>query len=187
MYADPSFPWPEIEGNHGQTTEFLHDDLPKTIPPTLSPYGDNWDMLWVGHCIMGFIDDTDVWVPHGRVVHYNDSSVPESQYLTYQLGNNNLRGRFPHHTRVVHHVGAGLCSTGYAITQQGAQRLLKRVGLENANLPYDLLLREFCNGNRGHQTCLTVQPQLFEQHRRIGPFVCILIPLTLFDRNSRLT
>ena len=34
--------------------EVAFNSLPQTVPPMHSPYGDNWDMFWLGHCGMSF-------------------------------------------------------------------------------------------------------------------------------------
>ena len=43
--------------------------------PMTSPYGDDCDVLWLGHCGSG------LKAGDSRVIHANDVTVPETQYL----------------------------------------------------------------------------------------------------------
>ena len=58
------------------------------------------------------------------------------------------------------------CTLGYAVTQAGARRVLYELGLESLTEATDMQLRHFCDGS--HE-CITVQPQLFQHHRPVGP------------------
>jgi hypothetical protein len=109
-------------------------------------------------------------IPKGRVNHKNDLTVPQRHYLKTVMGDDELKDQYPNHTRVVHHVQEGICSLGYAITQAGARNLLYSVGLNDVTDPYDILLRQFCEGSGGrrYNNCLTVQPSLFFHHRPAG-------------------
>lgn len=66
-----------------------------------------------------------------------------------------------------------ICSSGYAVSQAGARKLLYHVGLRALDGPYDLMLESFCT--RGWQweesaNCLTVQPAIMSQDAGIaGP------------------
>ena len=77
---------------------------------------------------------------------------------------------YPPHTRITHHVVGSICSLAYAVTQAGARRILYDMGIKSFSEPFDLMLRNFCEGGKGqkHPVCLTVQPQLFNHHRAAG-------------------
>lgn len=170
-YADPTYPTPK--NRDSPMSELLFDHLPGTVPPKFSPYGDNWDFLWVGHCGMRlpskFVPNGDK-IPKGRVVRYGDVTVPQMQHLHMVSSVNDLKEEYEHHTRVVSHVQDGICSLGYAITQAGARKLLYSIGLRDVDDGYDILLRQYCEGSNGraYHNCLTALPSLFHHHRSEG-------------------
>lgn len=169
-YADSTYPTPSID-SPGVIADLSFDLLPTTILPEISPYGDNWDLLWIGHCGMHFPFEDNRLVPKGRVIHRNDASVAQKQYLWTLNIPFTLKERYPEHTRAVHHAQEGVCSLGYAVSQKGAQKLLHEIGLKDVTDGFDTLLRFFCEGAEGRKRheCLTVQPALFQHHRAAGP------------------
>lgn len=173
-YADPTFPKPSPSSSDSPESapEISFDNLPATIPPLTSPYGDSWDLLWVGHCGMHFPFADNPRVPKGRVIRLNDETVaPRKNLWTFNIPFT-LTERYPEHTRAYHHVQEGVCALGYAVTQRGARKLLYEVGLKDVSAGYDLLLRYFCEGVHGRaegRRCLTTQPALFHHHRQAGP------------------
>lgn len=169
-YADPTYPRPS-DGSPRTVPDMPFDGLPATIPPRSSPYGDGWDVLWLGHCGMQFPSEDDMARPVGRVVQHNDATVPEKKHLWGLNTPFTLHDRYPDHTRAVHHVQEGVCTLGYAVSQRGAQRLLYDVGLKGVTDAFDILLRFFCEGTQGRSkhNCLTTQPGLFQHHRTVGP------------------
>ncbi|KAM5443694.1 hypothetical protein MferCBS31731_001468 [Microsporum ferrugineum] len=171
-YADPSFHDPKKY--IGMHKDVDMKELPDTVSPLHSPYGDNWDILWLGHCGVEFpgvaTGDIARSLPQGRVVYRNDSTVPEHEYLVLASKDGELRNSYPPHTRVVHHAKTPVCSLGYGVSQKSARRLLYEFGVKKFDRPYDLMLRDACEGinDRAGNTCLTVQPQLFNHHRPAG-------------------
>ncbi|EGE07779.1 LPS glycosyltransferase [Trichophyton equinum CBS 127.97] len=169
-YADPTFPDPRKSS--GTPKEIFMSN--NTVPPVNSPYGDNWDILWLGHCGVNFPDaalrEVGKDIPKGRVIQKNDSTVPEQKYLVLAPGNEEFKTVFPPHTRVVHHAMTPVCSLVYGVSQKSARRLLYEFGVKKFNAPYDIMLRDACEGTQGRvrNTCLTVQPQLFNHHRPAG-------------------
>lgn len=168
-YADPSYPEP-VTGDE-PIREFTLDSLPSTVPPKISPYGDSWDMLWLGHCGMQFPLSTEAGIPMGRVIHRNDVTVPPKGNLWSFSQPFTLVDTYPAHTRAVHHVFDGVCSLGYAVSQHGARSLLREIGLREVLDPLDILLRFYCEGTHGRNkhNCLAMQPPLFNHHRVAGP------------------
>ena len=121
VFADLTFPSPSDESVN-IVPEMSFEGLPRIVPPTGSPYGDNWDLLWLGHCGMQFPGPEQNAIPKGRVILPDDATVPEKRYL-YSLANPfTLVDTYPEHTRAVHHVQEGVCSLAYAVSQQGARR-----------------------------------------------------------------
>jgi hypothetical protein len=174
-FADPTYQDPKK--NPGIPKEIDFDHRPETILPETSPYGDNWDVLWLGHCGTEFPNpdlpekaQLSQTLPRGRVIHRNDLTVPENQHLWFLSKEDDPRKSYPPHTRVVHHVMGSICSLAYAVSQRGARRLLYELGVKKFDHPFDIMLRDFCEGvnDRPRGTCLTVQPQLFNHHRPAG-------------------
>ncbi|KAI5456865.1 hypothetical protein BGZ63DRAFT_516478 [Mariannaea sp. PMI_226] len=169
-YADPTFLNP-AEHMEDPVPEIPFDNLPATIPPVTSPYGDDWDLLWLGHCGMLFPWPGNPNLPKGRVIHLNDETVAQKQYLYSVTPPFTLVDDYPHHTRAVNHVQDGVCTLGYAVSQRGARKLLHDVGLMDLERPIDILLAYFCTGDHGRSfhTCLGIQPGIFQHHRAAGP------------------
>jgi hypothetical protein len=167
-YADPTYPSPNEDSP--VAAEISYKGLPETVAPMRSPYGDNWNVLWVGHCGMKFPFADNMVAPRGRVV-WHDESVPQQQYLKTFTKPDELKEQYPNHTRVVHHAQEAVCSIGYAITQKAARQLLYEVGLKELSAAFDIQLRWFCEGGGGrkYHKCLTSQPSLFHHHRPLGP------------------
>ncbi|KAI1767826.1 glycosyltransferase family 25 protein [Hypoxylon sp. FL1150] len=170
LYADPTYPTPSVNSPR-VVPDLPYDQLPSTELPKISPYGDNWDLLWIGHCGMHFPFEDNNLIPKGRVIHYDDASVAQKQYLWTLNIPFTLKEKYPEHTRAVHHVQEGVCSLGYAVSQKGARKLLHEIGLKDVTDGFDILLRFFCEGvgGRRRHECLTVQPALFHHHRAAGP------------------
>ncbi|EFQ30990.1 uncharacterized protein GLRG_06134 [Colletotrichum graminicola M1.001] len=155
----------------GTALEIPFENLPATAAPKFSPYGDNWDLLWIGHCGMHFPFLDQEGVPKARVIHHNDVTVAPKKNLRGLNLPFTLKENYPEHTRAVHHVREGVCTLGYAVSQQGARKLLQEVALKDVDDPVDLLLRYFCEGVKGRKPhkCLTSQPAFFHHHRAAGP------------------
>jgi hypothetical protein len=141
-------------------TRFVLDQEQKF---TISPYGDGWDILWVGHCgaknRQG--EDQRYWVAHN-----DPTAVPPSQWGYWRrqpnLTPSALNGTF---TRVVFVPSNGLCTWGYAISQQGARRFLRDQSEVQAK-PSDRALNRMCIEVGG--TCIAPYPPLIGTHRPAG-------------------
>ncbi|XXG96523.1 hypothetical protein Hte_002806 [Hypoxylon texense] len=174
-YADASFPDPTIRLSTGPDLAF--DQLPTTVAPVESPYGDHWNVLWLGHCGMRFSfpsadgggdNKPTIAVPKGRVQQQHLWTISDPDDLKAQSGSSN------NHTRVAYHVQDGVCSLAYAVTRQGARKLLHELGLKAMGAAFDIELRWFCEG--GPETCRAVvagstgiPPLLFGIHLPAGP------------------
>ncbi|KIH86906.1 hypothetical protein SPBR_08388 [Sporothrix brasiliensis 5110] len=149
-------------------------DVPLASAPeyewaTTSPYGDDWDVLWLGHCGTEFpasppsftkrpdtIGGTQSGGPSSapaqlsllRVIMADDVTVPQPAdlrphpfALPDQIGK-----QYPPHTRVVHTASGTLCTQTYAVSQRGARKLLYQFGLASFTTGFDLMLRDWCDG-----------------------------------------
>lgn len=168
-YADSTYPEPKDD----TIPVFDFHQLPSVVSPTTSPYGDHWDLLWLGHCGMNFPSkDKSPDLPRGRVV-WKDNTVPQRHYLWNLWSPDELKEQYPDHTRVVHHAQEPVCSLVYAVTQKAARQILYQLALKDFNAGYDILLRWFCEGREGRNDrrsgCMTMQPSLFQHHRPTGP------------------
>lgn len=160
--------------------------------PTLdeSPYGDDWDVLWLGHC--GADLPTAAPPPSLKIAIFDDATVPAPKHLVphpFAL-RDELAGAFPPHTRVVHAARGNVCSLAYAVSRRGERKLLARSGRDGFVAQWDLMLRDYCMERRGYEggggedgeaeeeedeetvgnggfVCLTVQPPLIS-HRYAG-------------------
>ncbi|KAF6805488.1 hypothetical protein CSOJ01_09487 [Colletotrichum sojae] len=146
-FVDPTYPISRMsEGSPGRIPDIPFEHLPAIIPPRTSPYGDDWDLLWIGHCGMHFpFEDTEN-VPKARIIHANDVTVAPKDLWTFNIPFT-LKESYPEHTRAVHHAQEGVCTLGYAVSQQGARRLLHEVALKDVG----------------------DAPALFHHHRAAGP------------------
>ncbi len=149
------------------TDDLNFDNLPPTASPQLSPYGDGWDLLWLGHCGM------QLPLSGSLVVHGNDHTVPQlGKIISWDGSETRQMIGYPDHTRVImHHPTASTCSLAYAITQSAARQILYDLGLQRLDNPFDLMLRDWCDGidDDRRRNCFGVIPQLFDHHRRAGP------------------
>lgn len=114
-----------------------------------SPYGDNWDVIWMGHC--GSYNHG-----YGRQYNFNDTSVPpESREYSFAAKPQDEQHRPG--TRMVYEIGGTVCSTGYAVSYAGAVKLVEYFKQGQDNL--DLMLMWLCD-HKTDLTCLGVWPQV---------------------------
>lgn len=167
-FLDPAHPQPKED----QRPQDFDIRTEVTGEPSTSPYGDidRWDLFWLGHCGSRFPRASDQNVPLGRAVIYDDETVPEPQHVMMQFGDSELVETYPAHTRVVSRAWMNTCNLGYGISLPGARRFLYELSLNRMTGPTDVMFRSLCHGSEGRpvQTCLTVQPQLFQHHRPVG-------------------
>ena len=131
-----------------------------------SPYGNEWDMLWLGHC---GVMDADPKNPKYYVIH-EDPTVPPLSHQTYRLrlpdmSPPELNGNF---TRVVFNNGRGICGSAYALSLKGAEKLLYQYSLEPQAPPWDIALSRFCKHKLDDARCFATFPALFQSYRAAG-------------------
>lgn len=87
-----------------------------------------------------------------------------------ELGSTEMAMQYPPFTRVTSRARDNTCLIGYAVTLPGARRMLYEIGVHKMDGTTDMEWRSLCNGAEGRTaaSCLTVQPQLFQQHRPVG-------------------
>ncbi|OTA93173.1 glycosyltransferase family 25 protein, partial [Hypoxylon sp. CO27-5] len=152
-----------------------------------SVYGDDWDVLWLGHCGAGFPSERSS-IPPLRIAIPNDATVPAPKHLKphpFAL-QDKLGEVYPPHTRVVHASSGNVCSLAYAVSHQGARKLLSEFDA-HYHTQWDLMLQKWCEGKyattspyradaeKGDKklretlpVCITVQPPFFSHYYAKG-------------------
>jgi hypothetical protein len=149
-------------------TEIPFVGHPATIQPSKSPYGDDWDVLWLGHCGMQVPTQRTPNLSKGRVVLTPDPFVPTKDSINID---SNEGDNYPNQTRVYHHTYAPECSLAYAISQRSARRILYEATQRNVTEGFDSMLREMCDAAPDSATklvCITTQPSLFSRWQQGG-------------------
>lgn len=178
-FADPTYPTVKEKDAALDPPPLSFANLPKTQDPKASVYGDGWDVLWLGHCGVqqptGDPEDQQ-WaersrhISRGAVVKDKDATVPQPGDIHSwdDGGHARFRDSYPPHTRVTHHALDAVCTFAYGVSQAGARRILYDLGLWRMDDPFDLGLRQFCDGTFGHarHVCLTTQPSLFSHFEK---------------------
>lgn len=133
----------------------------------------NWDLIYIGHCgdYFGFIDDearakhtasTLANVPHTL---YEDHTMLDRRRLHPFTAEMLTAFQVPEQQRIFHKAQWPLCSFGYAVSRQGAQKILSTVAKDKEDLTqnisaYDVALLDACRDEK-HLTCYTITPELF--------------------------
>ncbi|KAL9081935.1 MAG: hypothetical protein Q9159_006876 [Coniocarpon cinnabarinum] len=136
-------------------------NAPTTTQPVLSPFGDNWDVLWLGHCGVRFPAPGQT-IPKGRYIIEDDKTVPN--FKVRNTIHDEVRQQYKDHTRAIHHAMGPICTFAYAVSQRGARRILKEIGIDSFHGPFDNVMAAFCD----RHTCITSQPQYFSHWRPRG-------------------
>jgi len=121
-----------------------------------SPYGNAWDLLWLGHC--GDLPP----LPRSRVLSAIDETLPESPLYRKVYGDHIYH---PPHLRMVYSSRSPICTYAYAVTAEAALKIYQRAaGRRERIITIDL--RNWCRD--GTLRCVTVYPELFHHHKKAG-------------------
>lgn len=131
-----------------------------------SPYGDDWDLLWLGHCGTRNREDED---QKYYVIHDDPTAVPQHLW-GYPRRQPNLtpaalRGQ---NSRVIYSPVRGLCMFGYALSLRGAQRLLYHQSISGQAAVSDRALQRICNNRFMGFKCFAPYPTLIGTHKAAG-------------------
>ncbi|KAJ5282008.1 hypothetical protein N7478_007380 [Penicillium angulare] len=154
-----------------QLTEFahgLHSIQGNKRVSREAPYGTNWDVLWIGGCLSG---------PSSNETHFyaipNDPTVPSVEQRQGAAGiPESWKETFSEDsTRYIYKAAAGCCLYGYAVTSQGARKILAALSVDHIEIPVDNALSDLCGGAAGRQSisCYAPSPNLIGTYRRAGP------------------
>ena len=110
-----------------------------------SPYGNAWDLLWLGHC-------GDLW-PGSDAVSALDTTLPDSALYREVYGEYSYR---PPQLPSVYRTRSPVCTYSYAVTSNAALKMyqLTRGGMDQI---ITVSLRACCAS--GLLRCITVNPQ----------------------------
>ncbi|KAL8756854.1 MAG: hypothetical protein Q9184_004368 [Pyrenodesmia sp. 2 TL-2023] len=128
-----------------------------------SPYGDDWDLLWLGHC-SAQQDPSDT----RRFVIENDATVPPPNHrqnfnkvpALNEMGYDNT-------TRIVFRAHDGVCLYSYALSFRGAQKVLWWQNNVKKFYPIDMGIGYQCRDDP-HFKCVAVFPQVVDSHKGAG-------------------
>ena len=120
-----------------------------------TPYGSNWDVLWIGHCG----DTLRADVPR---IEFNDTTSGRPPHWTQYHGwtRDGLSLIHDGH-RVLQKSFGPVCSFGYAVNRYTAQKVLARAS-KGQDEAFDIVLNTAC-GN-GELNCLTVNPEVMHHY-----------------------
>lgn len=125
-----------------------------------SPYGDDWDMLWLGHCGLSPRDDDT-----RRFVISNDATVPPFAHRFNVVQTPRDVVEHDEHARMMFEASSGSCLFAYALSQQGARKMLYHVGSQGEASMVDTKMAEMCGNARYRFKSFGVFPQLVDAIR----------------------
>lgn len=129
-------------------------------PTPHSPYGDGWDLLWLGHCASA-IDKDD----RRRFVIKNDPTVTPPKHRT-NFGLVPDMSRYDNTTRIMFANKGGVCLYAYALSYRGAQKVLSHLSMSLYASPVDFGISDMCK--RKNFKCVGIFPQIVDCHRGPG-------------------
>ncbi|KIW86580.1 uncharacterized protein Z519_12811 [Cladophialophora bantiana CBS 173.52] len=126
-----------------------------------SPYGDDWDMLWIGHCGTWVLPDDNrrfFVIPGDPTVlppRFRDDNVAKPDMSHWQTGPDGGE-----RTRIVFRSEGAVCTAAYAISQKGARKALYHLSMVPYNAPIDWGLANLCKNKEYNFKCISPWPQL---------------------------
>ncbi|KAL4864802.1 hypothetical protein BDV12DRAFT_205543 [Aspergillus spectabilis] len=126
-------------------TRALETDAP-------APYGMQWDVLWLGHC-------GEQWAESIETVVFADIHVVS--HADYRGFWPDQVALLPEFKRAVYWSRSPVCTFAYAVTHEGARKILESLGM-GVGEAFDVELQHQCQG--GRLTCVSVVPELFRQY-----------------------
>ncbi|KPI44979.1 Procollagen galactosyltransferase 1 [Cyphellophora attinorum] len=143
---------------YARGTRFVTDSEANGSFVPHSPYGENWDVLWIGHCnTKDFADDRKRFViPHDPTVlpvqYRNEFDKAEMRYWD--------REGSDYKTRIVYRAKTASCTAAYAISLKGAQKAIYHLSMSPNNQPIDNGMGEMCGQPETNFRCMASNPTL---------------------------
>ena len=129
-----------------------------------SPYGDDWDLLWIGHCgSMPTPWNTRRWVIHDDMTVLESPDLGRPEMSRYESGPDSGQN-----TRLIFPTIGGVCTGSYAISLKGARKALYRTSLVPYNEPVDWGLHEICSDRDFGFKCMSTYPTIIGTYRAAG-------------------
>lgn len=126
-----------------------------------SPYGDGWDLMWLGHCGSDLHpSDPRLWV-----IPYDPTAAPEESLWNLNRPDMSAYGR---QARLVFRTYKGWCTAGYAVTLRGAEKALYHLSMLPNNAPVDVGYLVTCSNEEANFTCLSSHPSILGYYRDAG-------------------
>ncbi|KAF7865729.1 hypothetical protein EAF04_005895 [Stromatinia cepivora] len=126
-----------------------------TVHSPEQPFGNAWDLLWVGHCGDAIPSNT---------IALHDATLPTTAGYRENDGRYIILATAPQ-MRFVHETKTPLCTYAYAVTLSAA----KKIHTYSQNGVEDIIttdLKRWCQA--GFLRCVTVNPELFHHHKKAG-------------------
>lgn len=118
-----------------------------------SPYGSNWDLLWLGHCADGSPGSAP------SLAFDDPSAVPHESFKGWSTG---IVKEIEEGQRAVFASIYPVCTFAYAVTAKSASTILDFVG-EGQDFAFDLKMNRGCGKHR--YRCITVSPELMRHFK----------------------
>lgn len=134
---------------------------PKDKPPH-SPYGDDWDLIWLGHCA-SVPDEAN----SRRFLMKNDPSVTPYGHRT-NYGTIPDMSPYDNTTRIMYWSTGGTCTYSYALSLHGARKMLKWLSMDIYSGPIDFGLSDMCGKKERGFKCIGIFPQIIADHKPAG-------------------
>ncbi|KAL4882886.1 hypothetical protein BJY04DRAFT_186242 [Aspergillus karnatakaensis] len=142
---------------------------PNPDPNSNSPYGNNWDILWLGHC--GIECHPPSTTPY--TLTPNDPTVPPPDHFLPYWRDEPPHSR-PPTARMTCAITDGVCSLVYAVSLRGAQRILAALSVNPSGLAeqidigaqFDVSLGRMCGA--GYLRCYAPYPALTGGYKAAG-------------------
>jgi len=144
-------------------SRWLLDSSGDRVPS--SPYGDGWDVLWIGHCSAEPIDRRRWVIPKDPTV------VPPSDrgYWFKPDMTSWESGPFPDtQTRLIFRSGFGGCSAAWAISLAGAEKILYRLSMSPFNDAIDMGVSTMCADGTLGINCISPFPAIIGVSKPAG-------------------
>ena len=142
-------------------SQSLLETSTKTVP--FSPYGDGWDMIWLGHCASQPANDD--W---RRFLMKNDPTVTPPNHRANWAETPQDMSKYDNSTRIIYFSKGGTCTYSYGLSYHGAQKLLKWLSMEIYGKAIDFGLHDMCSKPDRNFKCIGVFPQLVGEHKMAG-------------------
>ena len=118
------------------------------------PYGDAWDIMWLGHC-----SDPPPFPDEGKIIYFADNTT--APISSYRGLNPRVKDVLQDNQRAVHYSINPVCTFGYAVSHSGARKLLAHASLGQGGA-FDLMLMHACKDKV--LKCVSVNPEVFDPY-----------------------